>query len=314
SNENNNSRVADSGPITVNMTHPPSAVGANPGAGSGLAQTFTFTFFDPDGAQNLDVVNVLFNNSLDGRNACYLAYSRSANLLYLVSNDGSSLSSGLALNGAGSVTNNQCSVAGAGSSANAGGTSLTLTLAVTFTSSFSGNKTIYMAARDIAQNNSGWQALATWAVPGFATFPAVAGANPARGNGSSQTFTFTFMDSKGFQDLGVENILINSALDGQQACYLAYSRPLNFLYLVNDAGSALLPGLALNGTGSVGNSQCTVSGAGSSAGGSGNTLTLTLNISFTAAFRGNRVIYLAARDNADSNNSGWQPLGSWTIQ
>jgi len=86
------------------------------------------------------------------------------------------------------------------------------------------------------------------------------------------------------------------------------------LYLVNDTGTALSPGLQLNGSGTVSNSQCTVSAAGSSASGSGNTLTLLLNLSFTPAFDGNQVIYMAARDSTDANNSGWQALGSWTVQ
>ena len=61
------------------------------------------------------------------------------------------------------------------------------------------------------------------------------------------------------------------------------------------------------------NGQCTVNAAGSSAGSVGNTLTLMLNMSFTGAFDGNRVIYLAARDSTDANNSGWQSVGSWTV-
>ena len=110
------------------------------------------------------------------------------------------------------------------------------------------------------------------------------------------------------------NILINSSLDGRQACYLAYSRPAGVLYLVNDSGTGLLPGLALNGSGTVANGQCTVNAAGSSAAGSGDTLTLALNLSFTAVSAGNRVIYLAARDAAEVHNSGWQSMGCWTVR
>ena len=137
---------------------------------------------------------------------------------------------------------------------------------------------------------------------------------PSHGSGLSHTFTFTFVDTKGYLDLGVQNILINNFLDGRHACYLAYIRPLNVLYLVNDPGTELLPALTLNGSGSLTNSQCTVTGAGSSASGNGNTITLTLNISFLAAFNGNRVIYMAARDGTDANNSGWQAMGTWTVQ
>jgi hypothetical protein len=83
---------------------------------------------------------------------------------------------------------------------------------------------------------------------------------------------------------------------------------------VNDNGDGLLPGLTLNGTGSLGNSQCTVNGVGSSVTSSGNTLTLTLNMTFSAGFAGNRVFYLAARDVNELNNTGWQAMGSWAAQ
>jgi len=112
----------------------------------------------------------------------------------------------------------------------------------------------------------------------------------------------------------VVNVLISDALNGNQSCYLAYSRPDNVLYLVNDAGNALLAGLVLNGSGTVGNSQCTVNGAASSASGSGNTLTLTLALSFPSGYAGNRLIYQAARSNGDVLNSGWQAAGSRTMQ
>ena len=121
-----------------------------------------------------------------------------------------------------------------------------------------------------------------------------------------------FANPAGYQNLGVVNVLIASALDGRQACYLAYSQPLNVLYLVNDAGGGLLPGLPMNGAGSVSNGQCTVDGASSSAVGSGNILTLKLGLTFTTAFSGAKVVYLASGDQS-GHNSGWQALGTWKV-
>jgi hypothetical protein len=57
-----------------------------------------------------------------------------------------------------------------------------------------------------------------------------------------------------------------------------------------------------------------VNSAGSSASGNGNFFTLTLSMTFTGTFNGNRVIYVAARDSTDANSSGWQAMGSWTVQ
>jgi chitodextrinase len=291
----------------------PAAAQVSPSSGSGTAQVYSFTFSDADGWQDLGVLNVLVNNFLDGRQACYLAYSRPLNQLYLVDDAGFGLLPGLVLGTAGTVSNSQCTIYGATSSASGSGNSLVLTLSIGYSSSFAGNRVVYMAARDLAEHNSGWRAMGVWTVSGgVSTSPDVVGMNPARGSAGTQAFTFTFTDNDGWQDLGVINVLLNSSLDGRQACYLAYSRPLNVLYLVSDSGGALSPGLTLGAAGSVSNSQCSISGTGSSASGSGNTLALTLNMSFTAGFAGDRVFYLAARDSVE-HNSGWHAAGTWTV-
>ena len=54
------------------------------------------------------------------------------------------------------------------------------------------------------------------------------------------------------------------------------------------------------------NSQCSAQLV--SAVGSGNTFTLTLNMTFAPGFGGNRITYIAGRDQA-GYNSDWQALG-----
>jgi len=297
----------------------PFATQASPGGGSATSQTFVFTFLDNGGYQNLTVVDALINSSLDGRHACYVAFVPSganSGSVFLVDDAGDAGGpyQGMVLPGSGTVQNSQCTIAGSGSSVSGSGYTLTLTLNVTFAAGFAGNRIVYLAAAD-ASGNSGWQALGTWQVPGATTFPSPAGVTPARGAGPAYLFRFTFTDTKGYQDLGVVNMLINNFLDGRQACYLAYSQPLNVLYLENDAGSGLSAGVTPGGSGAVSNSQCFLYASEATASGSGNTLTLTLSIIFTTgAFDGNRVIYAAARDSAGANNSGWQAMGTWQVQ
>ncbi len=145
--------------------------------------------------------------------------------------------------------------------------------------------------------------------------PTPVATGPLAGSGASNLFTFRFTHPEDYSKLDVVNALINQYMDGDRACYIAYSQPLQVLYLVNDGGpgSGLSPGLPLgSGSGSVSNSQCTVNGSGSSATGMGNTLTLTLDIQFAPAFAGSRVVYLAARDQS-GGNSGWFTQGAWTV-
>ncbi|HYW41343.1 MAG TPA: hypothetical protein VE959_00720 [Bryobacteraceae bacterium] len=295
---------------------------AGPAAGSGASQTFTFTFSDTAGYQNLSVVDVLIASVLDGRQACYIAFAPSganSGSVYLVDNAGDAGGpySGMVLPGNGTVSNSQCSISGASSSAGASGNNLTLTLAITFSASFAGNKVTYLSAEDKTTGSTGWQELGTWNAGGATPAgPWVSGMSPASSNSSSGTYTFTFSDSKGWQDITVANVLIASAIDGRHACYLAFAPSGPFggsVYLVDDAGDAGGPytGLVLPSVGTASNSQCTVGGAGVAVAGSGNTLTLTLPIAFNAGFFGGQVFYLAARSS--TLNSGWQAVGTVSV-
>jgi hypothetical protein len=330
--------VSTSTPVTLTATYSsvnatfgltvsaPSAIGlsVSPGAGSGLTRTFTLTFNDSNGYADLAVLDVLIYNYLDGIGACYAAVvpsGASSGYLYLVDNagDGGYVSgSPMSLPSSSTLQNGQCTINGAGSSVSASGNTLTLTLAVTFSSGFSGNKIVYMAARSSSQN-SGWQPMGTWNVPGAAlTGPAVAGMTPARSSTTGQTYSFTFTDTNGYADLAVVDVLINNSLDGIAACYVAFaptSATSGQLYLVDDAGDggyASGSPIALPSSSTLSNSQCTISGPGSSVTATGNTLTLNLAITFSSTLAGNQVFYLAARNNS-SGNSGWQAVGSLTV-
>lgn len=84
---------------------------------------------------------------------------------------------------------------------------------------------------------------------------------------------------------------------------------------MNDHGDADGPfagSFNLPGSGTVSNSQCTVEATGSSASSAGNALTLTLKFTFHAAFRGDRIVWAAARDTLETN-SGWQPIATVSV-
>jgi len=298
-----------------------SPISVSPGAGSAATQTLVFTFQDPNGYADLAVLDVLIDNFLDGIGACYVAVApsgASSGYLYLVDDagDGGYVSgSPISLPSSSTLQNSQCTINGTGSSVSASGNTLTLTLAVTFSSGFSGNKVVYTAARSSIQN-SGWQPMATWNVPGSApTGPAVGGMTPARSATTGQTYTFTFTDTNGYADFAVVDILINNSLDGIAACYVAFAptgATSGELYLVDNAGDggyAIGSPIALPSSSTLSNSQCTISASGSSVTASGNTLTLNLAIAFSSGFAGNQVFYLAARNNS-TGNSGWQAVGS----
>jgi len=53
--------------------------------------------------------------------------------------------------------------------------------------------------------------------------PSVTNISPSRSDSNGQTYTLTFSDTNVFADIGVVNVLINSAIDGRQRCYFAFT-------------------------------------------------------------------------------------------
>ena len=84
----------------------------SPAAGPG--QTFFFWATDNASAYEITGLNILFNSSLDGRNACWLWYDSRSNYLWLANDDGISWQ-GEPFTASTPLSNSQCRVGGAGS-------------------------------------------------------------------------------------------------------------------------------------------------------------------------------------------------------
>ncbi|MCW5979222.1 MAG: SBBP repeat-containing protein [Bryobacteraceae bacterium] len=288
----------------------PKAVSVTPSSGSANSQTFTFVYSDADGYAQLGWGYALFQTSILQSNACYVRYERATNTLWLRNDAGNTWAGPIAPGVAGALSNSQCSLNGAGSSASGSGTTLTVNLALTFGGAFIGAKNIYMLAGDLTGLDSGWQTRGAWSIPGNP--PQAASMNPSSGTGVTQTFQFVFTDADGFGQIAWSYALLQANLVQSSACYIQYKQTDNTLWLRDDAGTAWLPPIAAGASGTLQNSQCILNAQTSSVSGSGVTLTLNLSITFKPAFLGSKKAYMYAID-ATNLNSGWQQRGTWTV-
>jgi hypothetical protein len=316
----NDSSNFGSGAYVLTSSHAgrrvPTVSGTPPLSGSGATHTFTFRFTDPGGVANLNVTNVLINRALDGGNACYIAYVATAGLLFLVPDAGpdAGLLGPLVLGSSGTVSNNQCTISGTGSSATTEGNTLTLVLNITFQAAFNGNRVIYLAARNVAGENSGWSTMGFHSIPGApVTYPNPIRMTPAAGTTTNATLTFEYEDAAAASNLQTVWALINTALDARQACYIAYFVPGNLLLLFPDNGDGgAVTVMPLTGTGSIENSQCRIDAAGSSAVQSGARLTLNLNTTLKSGFAGNKAVWMALQ-TLTAITSPWRVNGAWSV-
>ena len=311
--DNNVVRVPRPAAAAMLTASRPPVVAVNPAVSTGLTQTFTFEFTPTADVQELDLLDILINDRLDDAGACYIVYTKIPPLLFL----GSVVPAiSLTTGPGGTVSNGRCSITGGPSSISFSGDTFRLTVDVTFSPSFAGPKTIYMAARgpclseDGPCENSGWQTVGVHVVPSPVTsYPAPVSMTPATGTALNQTITFTYQDQTSAANLQTVWALINTAIDGRSACYVAYYRPGNQLYLFPDNGDGTqATNIVLAGNNTISNSQCSISAQGANVQTSGNTLSLTLPISFKPAFAGSKGVWLAAQ-TLTGEVSSWQAFG-----
>jgi len=293
---------------------PPVSLLVNPGSGTGPSQTFSLVVADPNGSLDVAVVNMIMNSTLNSLNACWVQYFRSTNELRLLADNISSFHGPLSPGGAGSVQNSQCILDAAGSSATFNGGLLTVNLALTLKTSFSGLRTLHVSVTDNGGLVFNFQPEGTWNVPSGVTpiTPTAVSVTPAAGSGSSQTFSLVFSDGNGATDLGVVQVIVNNTLNSLNSCWVQYYRTLNQLRLLSDNISSFFGPLTPGGAGTAQNSQCILNAAGSSVSISGTTLTLNLSITFRPGFSGVKGVFLNATDLGNLT-SGFQQRGSWTV-
>lgn len=296
----------------------PTVTSMSPLSSTGLTTTRTFVFTDANGANDLSVVNVLVNSALDGRSACYVGYDSVNNLLVLLTDSGLDASV-LVLPSAATVSNSQCSIAGSSVTAVKSGNTLTLTLGFTFASAFGGGRVVYAAARDVRGGNSGWSAGGSHFTSVLTSNPLPLSAVPVSGivtAGTTYPVTLQYRDATSSLNLQPVQLLINSAVDGFNACYFGFDHAGNFLYIVGDDGNLQVTPVRLNGAAggvsAIENSQCRLLAAGSTFTDAGNLLTMTLQLQFKASFAGRRLIFGGAQ--VPGGNSGWHLTGSVTVQ
>lgn len=143
--------------------------------------------------------------------------------------------------------------------------------------------------------------------------PATVSATPSSGSGSSQTFTFVYMDPNGASDISWVEANFSSPFSTTGACLIHHDPVYNKVWLYGDtSGAGWLGGLTLGTVGNIENSQCRINVAASSASLAGNNLTLNVAVAFSQPYEGARLVHLRAKDLL-ANDTGWVQRGTWTV-
>jgi uncharacterized protein (TIGR03790 family) len=160
-----NTLVSDPVPIILfNDDAPkpaPSPISVTPSSGSGSTQQFTFTF---SAVSNPVSMNMLVHSSLTAGGGCYLIYQPWNNEFDLVDDAGTGLLP-ITPGSPETLANGQCTIPGSSVSVASTSNSITIIATVTFTSAFTGPKTIWATWYGGSGQQTQWLNIGTWTVP-----------------------------------------------------------------------------------------------------------------------------------------------------
>jgi glucose/arabinose dehydrogenase len=281
-----------------------------PSSGTGASQTFAFRYSNSTSAGALTTTFAMFMGASGG--SCLIYHDAQSNTVGVLNDAGTQYVTGTP-GGSGTLANSRCAVTLPTSSRVLSGTALTLHLAMSFSSTFTGAKTVYLYAANAYGANTGWQSRGTWTVPAPPPVTVTADSvTPSSGTGLSQTFALQASDSTGAAN--IRSIFFwftaSFASGPTNSCLAYYDRPSNTLGLLNDATTQYVTGTA-GAAATLSNSQCAITLGGVTTMLSGNSLTLNVPMTFMTAFAGAKNVHLYAANAAA--NSGWPIRGTWTV-
>ena len=251
---------------------------------------------------------MLFASPLVAQNSCFIVYDGRRGTIQLESDDVQS-NQIKPVGSSATLQNSQCAIDA--TSVTPTSLSTSITVGITFKSSFAGRKNIYMYGADgDGSVNTGWAQRGTYTVSVLPPpVPTADSVSPDGGNGFTQTFTFVFSDSQSSSNLAAAAMLFAPALLATDFCYVVYDRNLGTVQLEwdNVMGADVKPA---SSAAPLQNSQCTIGTTSVIA--TTFSTSITLDITFKSAFTGPKNIYMYSADGDGSINTGWVQKGTWT--
>ena len=139
--------------------------------------------------------------------------------------------------------------------------------------------------------------------------PIVVSLTPSGRASANALFTMKATDANGAADITQLSLAFGSNTGLANSCVVETVRATRQMYLWNDAGTARLGPLTAGAAGSLQNSSCQLTGAGSSVSESQNQVVWNANITFKLGYRQLKHVYGKADDSLST--SGWAVMGTW---
>jgi hypothetical protein len=143
--------------------------------------------------------------------------------------------------------------------------------------------------------------------------PEIGSISPMSGSGLSQAFRVVASHPAGATAIKDLQVLIDEKMTsaGAGACWIDVN-PLRTVAVRKEDGSAWLPYVRIGSAAAAVNGKCSIDAAGIKVETNGNELAVTVPVTFAAAFKGAKKVWVVA--SGPRTHSGWQARGTWTVE
>jgi hypothetical protein len=283
---------------------------------AGQAVNYVMYGFENDGWSSMNDYLILEVTPTAGsqpwNNVCNVQYQPATNIVYLTLNSGSQWSQGT-LGSGGVLSNSQCSVNVSGGYVTRNGGGITLTLPITFASTYTGTQYQWIGMYEGSLYFYSFGSVTVQA-PQNATASLSQPLNGATATaGSAVTYSVYGYEPDYWGSTNDYLILEVSPTLGSEpwngVCNVQFQPATNTVFLTLDSGSQWSSGTP--GSGAVlSNSQCSIALSGTTVSRTGGGVTLTMPITFTTGYEGTKYNYVALYEGGFT----WFYFGAISVQ
>jgi hypothetical protein len=152
-------------PSAITGSQTPALVSLSPFQGTGPDANLTLVYSHPNGWAAIQSAELIINprwEATQRSGGCYIKYAPGTRLFTLIADDGNSIAGTTTPGSAANISNGQCTLNAAHSSATGSGNNLTVVASLTFSASFTGQRHIWMQAVDHNNRSTNWLIYGVW--------------------------------------------------------------------------------------------------------------------------------------------------------
>ena len=143
--------------------------------------------------------------------------------------------------------------------------------------------------------------------------PEIGAVSPTSGAGHAQVFRVVASHPAGATAISDIEVYIDEKMtaSGSGACWMDID-PLKSVAARKEDGSGWMPSVRIGSADKAVSSKCSIDASGVKVETKGNELTVSLPVTFAAAFKGTKKVWVVA--SGPRKHSGWQGRGTWTVE